>query len=237
MGLAKPESLLDDPDEHVRTWAIRLLTDAWPIDSLFGPRPNLLPKGDPKLEKKFVQLAKSDPSGLVRLGPCLDLAAPARLFPWQTGPSLGRSPEDAQDHNLPAMVWYGITPMAEFDPEDLARGGPGDRWTNLREWIARSIDRPGQGATRGIAGSSRTCGWNNRASPIPFGMERGGSRDQESRNAPENWSRLRAKTWQASILRLSVLFGDEGVLDDFADLADDGRSRSTGPSADPAGTH
>jgi putative membrane-bound dehydrogenase-like protein len=31
--------LCEHPDEHVRTWAIRLLTDGWPIDTPLGPVP------------------------------------------------------------------------------------------------------------------------------------------------------------------------------------------------------
>ena len=40
--------------------------------------------------------------------------------------------------------------------------------------------------------------------------------------APRNWSRLRAKLGKRpAVLRLSALFGDEGVLEDFAELAGD----------------
>ena len=30
---------LRHPDEHVRTWAIRLLTDTWPLDTVMSRRP------------------------------------------------------------------------------------------------------------------------------------------------------------------------------------------------------
>ena len=116
-----------------------MLTDAWPIDSLFGPRPNRLPKGDPKLEKKFVELAKSDPSGLVRLA----LASTLQCLPVSSRGELAQAlagrAEDAQDHNLPGMVWYGITPLAESDPKALVGVARATEWTSLREWIARSL--------------------------------------------------------------------------------------------------
>ena len=139
MGLAKPESLLDDPDEHVRTWAIRLLTDAWPIDTLFGPRKNLLPKGDPKFEKKFVQLATSDPSGLVRLA----LASTLQRLPVSSRGKLAQAlagrAEDAK--TTTCLGWFGMaSPLWRSPiPRALVGVARATKWTNLRQWIARSL--------------------------------------------------------------------------------------------------
>ena len=47
----KPERYLQDPNDHLRAWAIRLLLDKQPIDTLFGPREKALPKANPNLEK------------------------------------------------------------------------------------------------------------------------------------------------------------------------------------------
>jgi putative membrane-bound dehydrogenase-like protein len=70
-------------DEHVRTWAIRFLTDHWPLDTVMSQRPvgktGILPQGGTKSEmeqslvisaatlKELVRVAKTDASGLVRL--------------------------------------------------------------------------------------------------------------------------------------------------------------------------
>ena len=124
MGLAKPVSLLDDPDERSH-WAIRLLTDAWPIDSLFGPRPNRLPEGDPNL-KKFVQLAQSD----LRAWSVWLLHRPCSACPSLPG-ELAQALAGQRGgcaRSLPAMVWYGITPLAEFDPEALAVVARATKW-------------------------------------------------------------------------------------------------------------
>src|ERR1051325_2037946 len=63
---------LHHPDEHVRAWAIRFLTDAWPLDTVMRQRP--VEKSeirDPKSEaatlKELIRMAKTDASGLVRL--------------------------------------------------------------------------------------------------------------------------------------------------------------------------
>src|SRR5262249_45217730 len=73
---------LDHANEHVRTWAIRLLTDRWPLDTVMGQRPAWAGTSEirnPKSEveqslatstamlAQFGRLAKTDASGLVRL--------------------------------------------------------------------------------------------------------------------------------------------------------------------------
>lgn len=105
-------SLLADPDEHVRAWAIRLLVDD----------PAAL-AADPHARNALVARAAIETSALVRLAlasalqrlPLADRAALAR-------PLLARA-EDAADHNLPAMLWYGIEPLAASRPDALAELG------------------------------------------------------------------------------------------------------------------
>ena len=226
MGEARPESLLDDPDEHVRTWAIRLLSDEWPIDTLFGPRKNLLPKGNPDLEKKFVQLAKSDPSGLVRLA----LASTLQRLPVSNRGKLGKAlaarPEDAEDHNLPRMVWYGITPMAEDDPDGLLEVAGSSSWPNLRAWVARAITERSGERPEGLEGLLELAGEQpDRAESILSGIERA-VRGMKKIEMPKGWRQVTAKIGVSPLaLKLSVLFGDKEatvrmekvVADDKAD--------------------
>lgn len=222
MGLAKPESLLDDPNEHVRTWAVRLLTDQWPIDSLFGPRKNLLPTGDPKIEKKFVELARSDPSSLVRLA----LASSLQRLPvssrGELAEALAGRAEDRQDHNLPAMVWYGITPLAESDPGALVGVARATKWRSLRSWIARSLSDQAKEQPEGLqALLSLIMEQPTGSASLLLGMEEA-FRGIKKVETPENWSRVLEKLGKRpAVLRLSALFGDEGAIDDFAELAMD----------------
>ena len=222
MGEAKPESLLDDPDEHVRTWAIRLLTDVWPIDSLFGPRENLLPKGDPKLEKKFARMAKSDPSGLVRLALASTLQRLSVSSRGEIAQALASRTEDAKDHNLPRMVWYGITPNAESDPEALVGVARATKWTNLRQWIARSLSDQAKERPEGLqAILSLIMDQPAGSDSLLLGMEEA-FRGIKQVDKPKNWDRVRKKLGRKpGVLRLSALFGDGNVLEDFAELAGD----------------
>ena len=53
---------LHHPDEHIRVWAIRFLSDLWPLDTVISERPAHAPAHvDQGLLDDFVQVAKSDP--------------------------------------------------------------------------------------------------------------------------------------------------------------------------------
>jgi len=133
-------SLLNDPDEHIRTWAIRLLTDSWPLDTCMSKRPSggeIRPPAD--LLATFALLAREDQSGLVRLtlASLLQRLAPANR-PALAAPLLAHA-EDANDHNLPMLVWYGLIPTADADLAALPALADGCAWPLTRRYIARRI--------------------------------------------------------------------------------------------------
>src|SRR5262249_46793584 len=59
--------LLRDRHESIRAWAIRLLTDDMPIDTIFSQQIDASPSVPDDLMAGLVSLARDDPSGLVRL--------------------------------------------------------------------------------------------------------------------------------------------------------------------------
>ena len=132
--------LLDDNDEHLRVWAIRLLTDKQPIDTMLGPRPDAMP---PPLDstnlERFLHLARADRSGLVRL----TLASTLQRLPLtdraRLGTALATRAEDADDHNLPAMVWYGLHPLVEHDPKTMLELVELTTWPDLLRWTSRAF--------------------------------------------------------------------------------------------------
>jgi putative membrane-bound dehydrogenase-like protein len=131
---------LRHPNEHVRVWAIRLLSDSWPLDSVVSQRPT--DRADLPIHKPFadfVRLAKSDASGLVRLAlastlPRLPVAKRAEL----AAPLLARA-EDAQDQNLPLLLWYGLIPLGDSAPETLAKLAGQCQLRLTRKLIARRL--------------------------------------------------------------------------------------------------
>jgi len=146
-NLPHPEllRLTTDPDEHVRTWAIRLLTETWPLDAALGPVA-LDAVTDSRVEHEaarllpvLIAMAGSDPSGLVRLA----LASTLQRLPLSLRPELAEAlvarSEDAGDHNLPLLVWYGLIPVADADPAALVNVAAACAWPTTRRLIARRL--------------------------------------------------------------------------------------------------
>ena len=114
-------------DEHVRVWAIRLLSDAWPLDTITSGRPANIAENNQTIValattlNEFVRLAKADDSALVRLA----LATVLQRLPVSqradlAAPLLAHA-EDAADHNLPLILWYGLIPLGDAAPAMLAK--------------------------------------------------------------------------------------------------------------------
>src|SRR5436309_16028176 len=120
MDVAVRRAQLRHPNEHVRTWAIRLLTDNWPVDTVMSQRPvGKTEIGNRKSEierslvtsaatlMELVRVAKTDASGLVRSA----LAATLQRLPVSQCADLAAAllahQEVANGHNLPLLIWYG----------------------------------------------------------------------------------------------------------------------------------
>lgn len=94
--------LLGDHDEYVRGWTIQLVLEDRVVT-------------EPLLEK-MADMAAADPSSVVRLY----LASALQRLPhgqrWSIARGLAGHGEDARDHNLPLMIWYGVEPLVAEDP-------------------------------------------------------------------------------------------------------------------------
>lgn len=133
-------------DEHVRVWAIRLLTDLWPLDTAVSVRP--VGRASPAVGEvvaEFTRLAKSDrsdrsdSSDLVRLA----LATVLQRLPVEqratlAAPLLAHAGA-AQDHNLPLMLWYGLIPLGDSAPATLAALAGECQLPLTRKFIARRL--------------------------------------------------------------------------------------------------
>ena len=118
-------ALLDSPHEYVRGWAIQLsLEDG----AASGP-----------LVAKLSQMAASDPSPVVRLY----LASVLQRLPvaqrWGIAAALAAHASDANDQNIPLMLWYGIEPMVATDHDRAADLLINCKIPIVRQYIARRI--------------------------------------------------------------------------------------------------
>ena len=230
IGEAKPamlSNLLDHEDEHLRTWAIRLLTDDQPIDTIMGPRSR---PGSPPDIGRFVELAGGETSGLVRL----TLASTLQRLPVRQRVELARAlashPEYADDHNLPSIVWYGLIPLIGEDPSALASIAGDSGWPLLQRWTARGLAAGGEATRESLQQLLGAA--SKRDTAIQSAILQGiGEAYKGWKSAPEpaGWpgfaSAVQDPELAGRIQKLSLLFGNQEALQSVKNLALD-------PSAD-----
>ncbi len=172
-------------------------------------------------------MARDDPSGLVRLV----LASTLQRLPVKRRIGLARAllshAEDVADHNLPALIWTGLIPLADADPEALASLASECRQPLVVRLIARRLgeeidSRPAPLDALLAATTTR---------PAEFRSEViGGLLDALAglRKAmkPATWDAFQASLGTpadgklaAQVRELNVLFGDGRALDEVKRLA------------------
>lgn len=122
-GLPDPGAFLTHPEEYLRAWAVRLdLEDA-----------------EPSRAEVLLEMAKKDPSPVVRLhlaSACQRMSVAAR-FPILE--ALAQRLEDAEDPNLPLMVWYALEPWVAANRDAAVELTKKPLLPPLREFIARRL--------------------------------------------------------------------------------------------------
>ncbi|MCA9084368.1 MAG: c-type cytochrome, partial [Planctomycetaceae bacterium] len=102
LSTAELTGLLDDGDEYVRAWAIQLLCEDR--------------KASDECLDRFVHMAAADSSPVVRLY----LASAMQRVPQSTMAALAerltKRAEDADDHNIPRMIWFALEPYVTQHP-------------------------------------------------------------------------------------------------------------------------
>ena len=117
--------LLANPDEHLRSWAVRLLVD----------------QGEPSAGAiaALESLAAKDPSGLV----LTYLASALQKLPlsrrWQLARNLVQQAQFADDRVLPTMIWYGIEPAVPEDPGAALACIRNSRMPKVSRYVARRL--------------------------------------------------------------------------------------------------
>ncbi len=232
--------LLADPDENIRVWAIRLQRDSHPIDRVTGPHPSAMPAALDALDFTiWLRLAAEDSSGLVRLA----LTSSLQRLPLEQrallAAVLAARDEDAQDHNLPAMVWYGLNPLVDSDPSSLVKIAGDCSWPSLLRWIGRGLASEVEKQPKPLDDLLTTAATLEPALQIAL---LGGVSDAFSgwRQAPRpaSWEKL-AAAWSASdhselatfVRDLGALFGDGRAYEEIARVALDEKTELAKRSA------
>ncbi len=227
-------TLLRDSDEHMRVWAIRLLTDSWPIDTVMSKRPAPAVAGteaapSASLLEELMRMAAEDKSGLVRLA----LASTLQRLPVAARASvadklLGHA-EDAQDHNLPLLIWYGLIPVADAEPMALANLVAGAKIPLTRKYMSRRLveELPKNSMAVDQLLLALASGPEEMQIDILSGMSEGlrGARKAPKPSAWDSVAGTLAKSDQADVRAkvrdLNVIFGDARAIDETYRIAGD----------------
>lgn len=219
---------LHHSDEHIRVWAIRFLSDKWPLDTVISERPARAPvRVDQDLVDEFVQVANSDPSNLVHLAFASTLQRlPVSQRVELAAPLVARS-ANAQDHNLPLLIWYGLIPIAKEDPISITKLAASCELPLTRKFIARrlgediesnpapinalltqALGKPSEFQNDMVAGLSEALrGWSKAKKPAVWDT------------LQAQLSKSNDATFHNRVRDLSVLFGDGRALDEVKRVA------------------
>lgn len=131
--------LLEHRSQHVRAAALRLVVDEEPLDSPLSVRRRGAEWFTNSQILPILQRMAADASPRVRLevASALQRIAPAER------PAIAKilvsHDADADDHNLPLMIWYGLIPAAETVPVRLAEVVKDCKLPATRRLIARRL--------------------------------------------------------------------------------------------------
>ena len=226
--------LLRHDNEHVRVWAIRLLTDAWPLDTVMGPGGELrMTHVQSAMEmgwKEFIRMAGEDRSALVRL----TLASTLQRLPVTQRVALAMPlvahAEDAGDHNLPLMIWYGLIPVADVDAPALAKLGAACRLPETLRCVTRRLteDIEKQPAAINALLAAMKDADDALASSVFTGMSEALAGWRKAAKPPA-WDALAARfagnaKLSGKTRELSAVFGDGRALEEVRRVALDGKA-------------
>lgn len=208
--------LLEHPDDHVRTWAIRLLADDGQLTAADMPL--------------LVKRAQVDASAQVRLFLASSLQRLPAAERLDLASALVEHAEDADDHNQPLMLWYGIEPLVSSSPAAAVSLARRSRIPLLPQYIARrlaeEIDQSGAAIDSLLTAATQAD--EELARAVVKGMSEG-LRGWRRAPQPKSWAAFHAR-WEpkadeslrATLRELSALFGDGRALDELRKLALDG---------------
>jgi putative membrane-bound dehydrogenase-like protein len=210
---------LDHENEFVRGWSVQFLSE----------------DRDPPAaaREKFAAMAARDVSPFVRLY----LASALQRLPaeprWSIAEALANRAEDANDQNLPLMLWYGVEPLVHDDTGRFVSLASRTALPTLRNHIARRVaSLTGDGQAKALDSLVRLLKpMTDAARRDVFDGLFAGLEGRRSVPMPPGWPEvyptLSASGLADEAVKLALIFDDPTALAGMKQLASD-------PTADPA---
>ncbi len=200
--------LLAHENEHLRVWGVRLLMDSAEI-----PR---------DIVRRLVRHAQGEQSPFVRLYLASSLSKMPPEERWDLAEQLCVHTEDAEDHNLPLMLWFGMEPLVADNPDRAARLLESTQIPLIRRFLARRMmhehekdKRIGPLLTAALSGRQE----GDFQAAILQGMTEA-TRGWKSSPAPPGWTELSTRLENSPrpeiaerVRELSVVFGDGRAME------------------------
>ncbi|MEM7455690.1 MAG: PVC-type heme-binding CxxCH protein [Planctomycetota bacterium] len=210
-------SATGDPDEHVRAWAVRLLSDG-------------LRDISESSISQMAELAASEDSGLVRLYLAAAIGRLEFADRFELATALCSHAMDASDRTQPHLIWFGIEPAVNAMPELAVRLAAESRIPLIRENIVRrlvceleSAPEPVEAITRWLIEEPETSSQTEAMRGFSLGLE-----GWSSASPPANWTDLDAELRAEESSELSgylqninLVFGDGRTLEQLKQLITD----------------
>ena len=192
--------LLEHPAAPVRGWAVQLLSED-------GPAPAAA-------RAKFAAMARVETAATVRLKLA---SALQRLTPgdrWEIAGALAARGEDADDHNLPKMIWFAVEPLAAIEPARALALASASRLPLVTRFIARRATAA-QAFDAVLAAISAAPGDGTRRTLLEGFRDGLGAFGRRELAAPTAWAPLAAQlasgtdpAGAALVRQISQMFGD-----------------------------
>ncbi len=189
--------LLQDDDPHVRAWSVQLLCED------HAP--------PPAAQRQFAAMAEQDSSAVVRLYLAAALQRVPRATTWAIARGLAKRGEDAADHNIPKMIWFGIEPRVVDDASRAVQLARECQLPLLSRHIARRLVDGDQLEPLVTAMTSDSNGLPAMLQGLQDGLE--GRREVQ---APPSWKKAYARLVRdpqlaATATLIAQQFGDQSA--------------------------
>jgi HEAT repeat protein len=207
--------LLSDESEHLRAWAIRLLSEDRELSAV--------------IQQRFANMAATDPSALVSLHLASAAQRMALKDRWSLVEALSGRPDFADDQNIPLMTWYAAEPLVEQDQDRFIQLGGRSEIPIVRRHVARRV----AGIPGNISGIDqlvrviRSVQTETHRSDLLSGLLTGLEGTRRF-NLPPAWSETYAvlqeskeESVREQAQRLALIFEDPQAIQQLKELAGD----------------